>query len=136
MEAPKPDWDQRNPVGTGFAVDPQRLVGKSAPNFEYPDAPYRDHRSGTPAGFGPVARHWQPRIKYAGTYGEVWEKTRDPLAAARLQPHCTTNARPEDQQTETPLVGYEDVRLGNVSADGFWQFLSAAHDVRHHDAIP
>lgn len=122
MEASKPDWDQRNPVGTGFAIDPQRLVGKAGPNFEYSNAPYRDHKSGTPASFGPVARHWQPRIRYAGTYGEEWEKTRDPLLPrdfSRMYYQCA----PEDQQTKTPLIGYEDVRLGNFTEDGFWQFL-------------
>ncbi|KRB32503.1 MULTISPECIES: DUF2169 domain-containing protein [Mesorhizobium] len=122
MEASTPDWDQRNPLGTGFAVNPQRLVGKTAPNFEYPDAPYRDHRSGKPAAFGPVARHWQPRAKHAGTYGEEWKKTRDPLLPhdfSRLYYQCA----PQDQQTKLPLVGYEDVRLGNFTTDGFWRFL-------------
>lgn len=122
IEASKPDWDQRNPIGAGFAVNPQRLVGKAAPNFEYRDAPYRDHRSGRPAGFGPIAHHWQPRAKYAGTYGEEWEKTRNPLLPRdfnRLYYQCA----PEDQQTKTRLTGYEDVRLGALSADGFMQFL-------------
>lgn len=121
-EASRPDWDQRNPIGTGFAVDPQRLIGKTGPNFEYPDAPYRDHRSGKPAGFGPVARHWQPRVKYAGTYGDEWKKTRDPLLPSDFSRHYYQCA-PEDQQTKTPLIGYEDVRLGNFTKDGFLQFL-------------
>lgn len=122
MEASKPDWDQRNPIGVGFSVDPQRLIGRTAPNFEYVDAPYRDHKSGRPAGFGPVARHWQPRIKYAGTFGEEWKKTRDPLLPVdfnRMYYQCA----PEDQQTATPLVGYEDVRLGGFTTDGFLQFI-------------
>ncbi|RWH68327.1 DUF2169 domain-containing protein [Mesorhizobium sp.] len=122
MEGASPDWDQRNPVGTGFAVSPQRLIGKAAPNFEYQDAPYRDHRSGRPAGFGPVAPHWLPRARYAGTYGKEWEKTRNPLLPRdfnRLHYQCA----PEDQQTKSPLIGYEDVRLGGFTADGFMQFL-------------
>jgi len=121
-EASKPDWDQRNPIGTGFAVNPQRLIGKTGPNFEYPDAPYVDHRSGKPAGFGPVPRHWQPRARYAGTYGEEWKKTRDPLLPRdfnRLHYQCA----PEDQQTKQPLLGYEDVRLGGFTEDGFWRFV-------------
>ena len=122
LEASSPDWDQRNPVGTGFAVSPQRLIGKPAPNFEYQDAPYRDHRSGRPAGFGPIAAHWQPRAGYAGTYGKEWEKTRNPLLPRdfnRLHYQCA----PQDQQTRLPLVGYEDVRLGGFTAEGFMQFL-------------
>ncbi len=30
-------------------------------------------------GFGFTSPHWQPRAKYAGTYDEVWNKTRKPL---------------------------------------------------------
>ncbi|MDG4888091.1 hypothetical protein CK222_16080 [Mesorhizobium sp. WSM3866] len=122
MEASRPDWDERNPLGTGFSANPQRLVGKTAPNFEYPDAPYRDHRSGRPAAFGPVARHWQPRAKHAGTYGDAWVKTRDPLLPLDFDRRYYQCA-PEDQQTKAPLIGYEDVRLGNFTTDGFWQFL-------------
>ncbi|TIU20359.1 MAG: DUF2169 domain-containing protein, partial [Mesorhizobium sp.] len=60
--------------------------------------------------------------KYAGNYGEEWEKTRNPLLPRdfnRLYYQCA----PEDQQTKTRLTGYEDVRLGALSADGFMQFL-------------
>ncbi len=116
-DAAIPDWEPANPVGVGFVVDPARLVGKRAPNFEYTGA-----RSRSPAGFGPVARHWQPRVRYAGTYGEAWKAARDPLPPRdfdRRFYHCA----PEDQQTTRPLVGYEDIRLGNFTADGFWQFL-------------
>lgn len=118
----KPDWDQRNPVGTGFAADAQRLIGRTAPNFEYTDAPFRDNRSGRPAGFGPVSRHWLPRARYAGTYGDLWKRTRDPLPPVdfdRLYYQCA----PEDQQTRTPLAGYEDVRLAGFTAEGSLQFL-------------
>lgn len=121
-EGAKPDWEPRNPVGTGFSTDPKRLVGRTAPNFEYPDAPYRDHRAGSPAGFGAVSRHWQPRMKYAGTYGDLWKKTRDPLLPSdfdRLYYQCA----PEDQQTKTPLIGYEDVRMAGFTPGGFLQFL-------------
>jgi hypothetical protein len=115
------DWEQRNPVGTGFAADPESLIGKTAPNFEYPNAPSRPS-NGKPAGYGPVGRHWIPRIRYAGTYGAEWEKTRDPLLPrdfSRLYFQCA----PEDQQTKSPLAGYELVQLGNLTADGFLQFL-------------
>lgn len=121
-EADKPDWDMRNPVGTGYSADPRRLIGRTAPNFEYPDAPYRDHRNGRPAGFGTVSRHWQPRMRYAGTYDGQWEQTRDPLLPLdfnRLYYQCA----PEDQQTREPLAGYEDVRLGGFTEDGMLRFL-------------
>ncbi|BCH33436.1 hypothetical protein MesoLjLc_53660 [Mesorhizobium sp. L-8-10] len=117
-QASRPGWEQRNPVGTGFAVHPQHLVGKTVPNFEYPEA----HDKHRPAGYGPVGRHWLPRIKYAGTYGTEWEQTRDPLLPrdfSRIYYQCA----PEDQQTKSPLVGYELVQLGNFTPDGFLQFL-------------
>ncbi|SDE43156.1 DUF2169 family type VI secretion system accessory protein [Ruegeria marina] len=117
-----PGWEPENTIGTGFATDTQRLAGHPAPNFEYPDAPYAGPGRGRPAGFGPVARHWQPRVRYAGTYDGHWEKTRDPLLPLDFDRQFYQSA-PRDQQSAQPLVGYEHVRLGNFTPDGFWQFL-------------
>jgi hypothetical protein len=33
----------------------------------------------SPAGFGPIACHWQPRVGFAGTYGDAWVANRLPL---------------------------------------------------------
>lgn len=121
-EASRPDWEQRNPVGTGFAVDSARLIGKTAPNFEYTGAPFRGPNNGKPAGFGPVGRHWLPRIKHAGSYGDEWERTRDPLLPRDFN-RAYYQCAPEDQQTKSPLQGYELVQLGNFTPDGFLQFL-------------
>lgn len=117
-----PGWEPANTIGTGFATDVNRLAGGNAPNFEYPDAPYTGPERGRPAGFGPVARHWLPRLKYAGTYDAVWEKIRDPLPPVDFDRQFY-QAAPRDQQSEKPLVGYEHVRMGNFTSDGFWQFL-------------
>lgn len=117
-EASKPAWEQRNPVGTGFGVGPERLIGMTAPNFEYPEA----HDGRRPAGFGPVARHWLPRVKYAGTYDADWEKNRDPLPPRDFN-RAYYQCAPEDQQSRSPLIGYEHVQLGNLTADGYLQFL-------------
>ena len=116
-DAPGGEWEARNPVGVGFAVDPHRLVGQPAPNFEY-----AGERGRLPAGFGPVARHWQPRVRYAGSYDDAWSRDRDPLLPRDFDRRFYQSA-PEDQQTSRPLVGYEDIRLGNFTDDGFWQFL-------------
>lgn len=112
-----PAWEPANPVGVGFARNPKHLDGRPAPNFEYAGADWL-----VPAGFGPVARHWASRLRYAGTYDDDWAARRDPLPPRdfdRLFHQCA----PVDQQTRRPLVGYEEVRLGNFTADGFLGFL-------------
>lgn len=115
------DWLPENPAGVGFATSPDHLYETQAPNVEYADAPYRGPDSGRSAGLGPVAHHWQPRARYAGTYDETWQKTRDPLLPADFDRRYFRCA-PADQQTQNPLVGYEQVRLGGMTSDGFWAF--------------
>lgn len=122
MTASKPAWEPRNPVGTGFAVDSRQLAGRLAPNFEYPDAPYRSCGHGRPAGFGPVARHWQPRVGYAGTYGDDWHRNRNPLPPQDFD-RTFYQCAPVDQQTRIPLAGHEQVQLYHLTADGLLQFL-------------
>jgi hypothetical protein len=82
---PEKDWEWRNPVGTGFAVSGSNATGLSLPNFEDPNkliSSWSDRPS--PAGFGAVASHWQPRVGFAGTYDDHWMKTRQPLLAEDL----------------------------------------------------
>ncbi len=118
----KDEWEPRNPAGTGFASDPAHLHEAVAPNVEYPDAPYRGPKSGRPAAFGPVAQHWQPRVGYAGTYDQRWRDTRDPLVPADFDRRYFRCA-PDDQQTQSPLVGYEEVKLWGFTPDGFLGFV-------------
>ncbi|MBL9063799.1 DUF2169 domain-containing protein [Tabrizicola sp.] len=121
-EAATPAWEPANPVGRGFATRHSELEGKLAPNFEYPDSPYRALGTGRPAGFGPVAHHWQPRIRYGGTYGKAWLDHRDPLLPVDFDRMYYQSA-PVDQQTGAPLVGYERVQLGCFTVDGYLDFL-------------
>jgi hypothetical protein len=116
------DWLAENPAGVGFATEVNHLYDTQAPNVEYPDAPYRGPHSGRPAAFGPVAHHWRPRIRYAGTYDARWEKTRDPLVPEDFDRRYFRSA-PVDQQTRKPLVGYEEVRLGGLTPEGFLGFI-------------
>jgi len=115
-------WEPSNPAGRGFAAAPEHLYDSQAPNLEYPDAPYRGPGDGRPAAFGPVAAHWQPRVRYAGTYDAAWEESRNPLLPADFDRrffHCA----PADQQTAKPLVGYEEVRVGGMTPEGVWGFV-------------
>lgn len=116
------DWVAENPAGIGFATAIDRLYETPAPNVEYPGAAYRGPGSGRPAALGPVAHHWAPRVRYAGTYDAHWQKTRDPLLPEDFDRRYFRSA-PVDQQTPKPLVGYEQVRLGGLTHDGFLGFI-------------
>lgn len=108
-------WEARNPVGVGFAVDASRLDGQPAPNIEYPNQPYKGPRHCVPAGFGPIARHWEPRVRWAGTYDKRWQRTRKPLLPDDFDDRFHQCA-PEDQQVDGGLIGGELVELLNLSA--------------------
>src|SRR5262249_9773371 len=72
-DRPERDWDWRNPVGTGFATARNHLDTVALPNIEYPNeliSKWKDRPR--PAGFGPIGSHWQPRVKFAGTYDDKW----------------------------------------------------------------
>jgi hypothetical protein len=114
-------WEPRNPVGAGFAMRRKGALGSWAPNIEYPKSPYFNWRHGTPAGFGSIARHWQPRVKLAGTYDDHWERTRNPLLPADFDPRFYQCA-PEDQQVQGYLQGGELVEQYNLTPDGYLGF--------------
>lgn len=115
-------WEPTNPVGVGFGLRKDHVARGPAPNIEYPDAPYRDHRRGRAAGFGPVARHWSPRRELAGTYDAAWEKTRFPLPPTDFD-DAFYQCAPPDQQSDGLLLGYERVQLGNLTPEGYLDFV-------------
>ncbi|SHN10920.1 DUF2169 domain-containing protein [Rhizobacter sp. OV335] len=115
-------WEPSNPAGKGFAGDSAHLDGTLAPNLEYPGDPYGGPGKGRAASFGPVAAHWQPRLQYAGTYDQTWQDTRDPLPPTDFDRRYFRSA-PHDQQTQTPLVGHEQVLLHGFTPDVFLGFL-------------
>jgi len=119
---PEKDWDWRNPVGCGYAVSAAHLADQPVPNIEAPERPIRAWNDRpAPAGFGPIASHWQPRAALAGTYDTEWEQTRQPL----LPDDCDDRffqCAPIDQQTAQFLVGGEAVTLLNLSPLGRLDF--------------
>lgn len=134
---PDKDWDWRNPVGCGYAVSSDHATGMKLPNIEYPDrliGSWRDRPP--PAGFGPIASHWQPRAGYAGTYDAHWMATRQPLLADDLDDRHFQCA-PADQQTQEFLRGGEPVTLLNLHPRGRIHFtlpkLSLGFDTRFDD---
>jgi hypothetical protein len=125
--------ERRNMSGLGFrgvrSYDP--AIETELPNVEYPklrmttltDTP-------NPAGLGVVARSWMPRIAFAGTFGEQWQRDRWPLLPIDFDPRHY-QAAPADQQSGE-FAGGEIVTLVNLTPDGLWQFRLPAVQVPVH----
>lgn len=107
--------DERNPAGCGFARKPSRLIDCPAPRIEYADDS-TDGKTLRPAGFGPIARHWQPRRGFAGTYDETWFQERLPLLPRDFDERFFS-AAPADQQFPR-LSPQALIRVAGMVADG------------------
>jgi hypothetical protein len=110
--------DSRNPVGRGFAVDSARLENQPAHAIEYPNG--KAAKAG-PAGFGPVASFWSPRLERGGTYDSQWEKLKKPLLPDDYDERFAL-AAPDDQRPPTPLRGGETITLVNMTPEGTLRF--------------
>jgi len=118
----KPKWDTRNPVGTGFASRRSHLIGQAVPNIQSPSGRLLVAlRTPHPAGFGVIAGHWTPRVKFAGTCDAKWEAERAPLLPEDFDDRFYQCA-PRDQQTARFLKGGEEVHLMNLTASGSLAF--------------
>jgi hypothetical protein len=106
--------DERNPVGRGFAVRPERLEDKPAHSIEYSSG---DAAKRGPAGFGPIDPGWQPRRSLAGSYDAAWEKNKKPLLPDDFKPSFALSS-PVDQRVGKPLVGGERIELMNMTPEG------------------
>lgn len=67
-----------------------------------------------PAAFGPVARSWQPRLQWAGTYDQHWKDEIFPLLPPDFDERFYQTA-PEDQQLDYPQGG-ELITLVNLTS--------------------
>lgn len=116
LSAGGPD-DPRNPVGRGYASAAD-AEGRPLPAVEAVDATSErwDERP-APVGFGPIARHWQPRRALAGTFDAPWVEQRAPLWPADFDPRFFNAATP-GLIAAHGLVGDEPVRLEGVAPDG------------------
>jgi hypothetical protein len=114
--------DDRNPVGTGFAVRGEHCKGLPVPNVEYPDQLIGDWKSRpAPAGFNVIDCAWSPRRELAGTYDENWRRNRYPSWAADFDARYN-NCAPQDQQLPGYLTGGERVDIINMSETGELSF--------------
>jgi hypothetical protein len=115
-------YENRNPIGTGFAWNSENLDGKRLPNIENPQeliSSWRQHPR--PVGFGPIPGHWSPRLELAGTYDEKWKNERLPLLPLDFD-ECFYQFAPKDQQANGYLNGGEQIELINLSPNGSLKF--------------
>jgi len=119
-ELQNPAVEPQNPVGRGFAKNRSTLVGQIAPPLEDPRAPLSSKQP-VPACFGAIRGSWAPRFQYAGTYDDVWRKTRAPLRPIDFEPRFH-NVAPPDLQTDVPLGGNEPVEVTGTSVGPIWRF--------------
>jgi hypothetical protein len=119
----RPLEEPRNPVGSGVARKPERLVGTPAPQIESPDAPITSAGGRyVPIGCAPLGRHFEPRRKLAGTYDAAWIRSGYPARPSDYRPEHEQCASPDLVFAE-PLRGGEPVRLVGVHAEGSLEFV-------------
>jgi hypothetical protein len=124
------DVEIRNLVGVGHrnARSIDLSVATRIPNIEYPrELMQSPGQRCVPAGLGPVARNWQPRVRRAGTYDDTWKARRWPLLPQDFDPSFY-QAAPDDQQLAS-LAGGEEVVLVNLSPEGTWRVRLPTLDV-------
>lgn len=107
-----------NPIGRGFALRSDALVGRPAPTIEYRG---KGSDSVSPAGFGPVDTTWTPRRERAGTYDEAWARRKKPLLPDDYD-DLYASCAPADQQVHTMLRGGEPVELLGLTDEGVLRF--------------
>lgn len=113
-----PEYEPRNPVGVGLYGSAKEAIEQPLPNLE---DPFHLLKSPTdrvpPAGFGPIARGWQPRLGFAGTYDKTWVEQRAPLWPRDFDPRFFHAAAP-GLIASPGLKGGEPVVLAGFSPDG------------------
>lgn len=112
-------WYPTNHAGVGYHeyLDPEFIDGKPLPNTEETGHPVTTPRGKyKPMAFGPIARAWEPRPKYAGTYDQNWLDNVFPfLPSDFMQDYY--QAAPAEQQVPYPKGG-EEVALLNLTGEG------------------
>ena len=112
--AEPPAWEPRNPVGRGFSRHGVQPPGAKLPTLEHSTERVRNAASRpTPVGFGPIARHWEPRVTWAGTYDDAWMQRRRPLLPHDFDVRYQ-HAAPAEQRVAGHLRGGEGVALLNL----------------------
>jgi hypothetical protein len=108
----------RNPAGMGFVasgVDTASLRGLPLPNLEDPFALFTGPGDAPePALLSPLDASWQPRLGYAGTYDDTWDRTRAPFLPTDFDTRFAQVA-PRTMWIEPGLRGGEAITLVHLS---------------------
>lgn len=111
--------DLRNPIGTGFHINPNQstIEGLALPCIEHPEyrtSSWQDKPK--PIGFGPVSRFAESRVRFAGTYDQRWMDDVLPFLPQDFNEHYF-QAAPKDQQFDKLQEGAEFLCL-NMCEEG------------------
>jgi hypothetical protein len=134
---PEDEWDawEGNPSGSGFSFEHLKWNEEVTGIQWEPHSLMKNFKLKELTGFGPVARFWQSRAKYAGTYDKQWQeklaqavKNKDHLKgpvvmdyASDFDPKFFQAAHPM-LQTQKTLNGDELLVLQNViEGQGLWK---------------
>jgi hypothetical protein len=113
-----------NPAGIGFMGKNSKgpIDGKPLPNLEDPNHLIRSYEDRLkPVGFGFYGRGWMPRLQYAGTYDEKYQKERAPAFPTDFSYALFNGAHP-DMQVQGYLRGDEPVELVNLCSESRLKF--------------
>lgn len=117
-------WLAENPVGCGYLAKHSKLdwLGQPLPCIENPqDLLTSPKQKSKPVGFGPIARHWQPRVNFAGTYDDRWTEERMPLLPDDFQDQFH-NAAPAGLVAESYLKGGQEIEIFGCTTEGKLHF--------------
>lgn len=109
-----------NPVGIGELKDisASKQEGSPLPTIEWAGTQPSDSRGRAfPAGFSPIARGWQPRCLFAGTYDDVWRRHRAPLLPLDFDERFNVVANAGLWSAE-PMRGAEPIELKGLLTQG------------------
>ncbi|WP_437675006.1 DUF2169 family type VI secretion system accessory protein [Sorangium sp. So ce131] len=111
-------YEPRNPVGRGFFTSAADALYQPVANIEDPRALIQSAGDRpAPIGFGPIARSWQPRVRFGGTYDQRWVEELAPSWPPDFDVRFF-QAAPLDQQVRGYLRGGERVAVSGVSPNG------------------
>lgn len=108
-----------NPSGSGhFGKSHDTRQTYTGPQIRFPSKDITaSNYDYVPAGFGPIARFWQPRLKLAGTYDDAWLKAVKESGIAYYPDDLDLRffqSAPADQITPAHLNGDEWIQLAGV----------------------